>query len=220
MRQLPIAALMVAAVVTACSDDKQSYVKNVGDGESTPTMLTTDVHTFISDSGYTRYYITAPEWRMHDEAKEPFWKFPYGISLEQYDRNLNVTSTMVCDSATYLSQKRLWRLDGNVVMVNELRDSFVTQQVFWNQIKREVYSDSFIHIVRADRVIEGYGFTSNEPITAYTVKRPTGIFPVKQDGLGAKQEASDSVAPAAPRRRPTPSRRPSPADTMVLSKEM
>ncbi|MCC8115211.1 MAG: LPS export ABC transporter periplasmic protein LptC [Bacteroidales bacterium] len=210
MRLLPIgfiAAVMCSGVV-GCSDDKQSYVQNVGDGETTPTMLTYNVDTYISDSGYTRYYIKTPIWAMYEEAKDPNWKFPETLEMEQYDRDMNITSTMRCDSAMYLSQKRIWRLDGNVVMVNTQGDSFLTQQVFWNQAKREVYSDSFIHIVRSDRIIEGYGFTSNEPMTAYTVNRPTGIFPAERSPQSqSKAETTpDSAKDHDPHRR-QPSRR-------------
>ena len=92
------------------------------------------------------------------------------------------------------SRRRLWRLDGNVVMVNVQGDSFLTQQLFWDQQKRKVYSDSFIHIVRTDRIIEGYGFTSNENMTDYTVNRPTGIIPVDRDARAASVAPADSAA--------------------------
>lgn len=208
-------AVVASASLGGCKEEVRRYVKNIGDGTATPTMNTLDVNTFISDSGYTRYFITAPRWSMYEDAPEPFWLFPDGIELEQYDRSLQLAATMRCDSARYLSQKRIWRLDGNVVMVNTQRDSFLTQQVFWDQMKREVYSDSFVHIVRSDRIIEGYGFSSNEQITAYTVNRPTGIFPVERAAKPAAapdtvQNTPDSLSAPARRRRAV-SRRPASA---------
>jgi len=208
----------LATAFGGCKEEERHYVKNIGDGTSTPTMNTLNVNTFISDSGYTRYFITAPLWSMYEDAPEPFWLFPDGIELEQYDRALRVAATMRCDSARYLSQKRIWRLDGNVVMVNTQRDSFLTQQVYWDQVKREVYSDSFVHIVRTDRIIEGFGFTSNEQITAYTVNRPTGIFPVNRDNKAVAPDSADATpdslsVPA--RRRRAISRRASMAATIT-----
>ena len=201
---LGIAALAVMAA--ACGEESRSYVPNVQ--EDTPTMSTSDVSTFISDSGYTRYHITAPEWQMFEEYSDPYWRFPDGIHLEEYDLQMRPDANIRSDSATYYSRRRLWRLDGNVVMINTDGDSFLTQQLFWDQQKREVYSDSFIHIVRTDRVIEGYGFTSNENMTAYQVRRPTGIIPVDKRPDGAVTENSDTAAtdsilppPAAPSRR-------------------
>lgn len=176
---------------SSCEEEKHYYVKNVGDGESVPSMSTLDVKTFISDSGYTKYFIKTPIWNMYEEAQDPFWLFPNGLEMEQYNINLQVESTMRCDSAKYLSQQRIWRLDGNVIMVNVARDTFLTNQVFWDQNKRKVYSDSFIHIVKEDRIIEGYGFDSNETMTAYVVNRPTGIFPVNEE---SKAKSSDTEA--------------------------
>lgn len=205
MRNLPL-LLVIAALAMAClgcHDDSEGRVPSLPQGAYVPTMSTLDVSTFISDSGYTRYHITAPVWRMYEDAPEPFWKFPDGLFLEQYDENLNPAANVVCDSATYLSRQRLWRLDGNVVMVNTDRDSFLTAQLFWDQTKQRVYSDSFIHIVRFDRIIEGYGFESNQNMSAYTVQRPTGIIPVNrpEPRLAETSGAPDTVQTAEPRRR-------------------
>lgn len=196
MRLLPVAAIVAAAamafVSSGCGETRHSYVANASDGETTPTMTTVNVETYISDSGYTRYHLSTPLWQMFEDASEPFWRFPDGLDLEQYDLTMKPQATMVSDSATYFSRKRLWRLDGNVVMVNTMRDSFLTHQLFWDQTRRRVYSDSFIHIVRSDRIIEGYGFESNESMTSYTIKNPTGIIPVER--RDNKADENDSAA--------------------------
>lgn len=197
-----LAAILVPAVIHAfwsCSGDKQHFVANVGDGYSTPTMATRDVSTLISDSGYTRYHLKAPVWNMFEDADEPFWTFPEGISLEQYDNNMAVTSNVDADSAVYYSRKKIWRLDGNVVMVNPERDSFLTQQLFWDQNRRKIYSDSFIHIVRSDRTIEGYGFESDQNMASYSVTSPTAILPAKRTETKSDTAAADTTAKAAPK---------------------
>lgn len=200
-------AILILCLSGSCGhSDSEGRVPSLPKGEYVPTMSTLDVSTFISDSGYTRYHITADVWRMYEDAPEPFWKFPEGLFLEQYDENLQPAANVVCDSATYYSRIRLWRLDGNVRMVNTERDSFLTEQLFWDQTKQLVYSDSFIHIVRSDRIIEGYGFESNQNMTAYTVNRPTGIIPVNRPAPEPAQ--TDSTAPnPATRQRPTAPRR-------------
>lgn len=212
MRALPAAAALAVAaawLLSACSPEKQHYVPNSLGGDITPTMATADVTTLISDSGYTRYKVVTPLWLMFEDAEEPFWRFPDGIELEQYDHEMNPESNVVCDSAVYFSRKRVWQLDGNVVMVNTDRDSFLTQQLFWDQTKRKIYTDSFIHIVRTDRTIEGYGFESDQSMLWYTVLNPTAILPANSlpgrketpDSLASDSVAADSAAtPARPRR--------------------
>lgn len=208
MLALPAAAVLswaAATLLCGCGQEQKRYVPNAVDGMTTPTMTTTDVSTLISDSGYTRYHLTAPVWLMFEDAEEPFWRFPGGLELQQYDLEMQPSANVVCDSAIYYSRKRVWQLDGNVVMVNTEADSFLTQQLFWDQNSRKIYSDSFIHIVRTDRIIEGYGFTSNENMTAYTVNRPTGIIPVERreqsEAAPDTAAAADTLAPPAPTRR-------------------
>ncbi len=200
LRVLPLTAaaaiaIMAAVTLGACSESERTYVGNLIDPQTMPTMRTESVRTLISDSGYTRYEITAPLWLMYDEASDPKWTLPEGLHVQQYDDFFKPSATIDCDSATYFSDKRLWRLDGDVVMVNTLRDTFLTQQLFWDQSASSVYSDSFIHIVRQDRTIEGYGFRSNEQMTRFTVDRIQAIIPMR-DMRGGGSQAQAETEPA------------------------
>ncbi len=197
MRALPfmVALLWVlCAQLSSCSgEDKRKYVANV-DPETTPTMTTTDVSTLISDSGIVRYRVQAPVWYVYDEAKEPKWTFPQSLHLESFDDMFNKDATIDCDSATYLTNVQIWRLDGNVRVVNMAGEKFLTEQLFWDQRKQSVYSDSFIQIIRADRIMEGYGFVSNESMTNFAVKNVSAILPVEMMNGEAKQPASAAQA--------------------------
>ena len=203
LRALPAAAFLAAALcicTVSCGHTDRAYVPDVS-GETTPNMATTDVNTLISDSGYTRYRIEAQLWLMFEDAEEPHWNFPLGIYLEQYDNTMTPRASVIADSATYFSRQRIWRLDGRVVMVNTDADSFLTEQVFWDQNRRKIYSDSFIHIVRNDRTIEGYGFISDENMLTYSVNNPTAILPAE---LGKNKAGSDSSARTDTTARPQP----------------
>lgn len=188
---------LLHVAVTSCGGDEAPTVTMVIDPENTPTMLTHDVSTLISDSGITRYHIEAPIWYVYSEAEVPRWTFTEGLFLEKYDDELKREATIECDSATYFERQRIWRLDGNVKIMNVAQERFLTQQLFWDQRKQKVYSDSFIHIERQDRIIEGYGFTSDDRLTDYEVKSVSGIFPVSQF-VGRNDSTSHPTAPVAP----------------------
>ena len=63
---------------------------------------------------------------------------------------------------------------------------------------RKVYSDSFIHIEREQKTIEGYGFESNETMTNYHVKKVSGIFPANQFKPDTSRRAVAPATPATP----------------------
>jgi LPS export ABC transporter protein LptC len=216
--------MILAGALGACKEEKTEVVKLDFAGDSVPTMTTHNVTTLISDSGQIRYRITTDVWYVYDEAQIPVWRFPHGLYLEKFDKDFGIEATIQCDSATYLSQRGLWRLDGNVNILNTIGEKFLTQQVYWDQQLNKVYSDSFIHIERIDRTIEGYGFESNDRMTRYRITNPTGIFPASEFNpgressvaptdtaaahIGGAQQAPTAPAPAAPAptaKQPTPS---------------
>lgn len=208
-------AAAVAATVTlgACGDEKPT-LDIVIDPENTPTMLTHEVSTLISDSGITRYHLTSPVWFVFGEAREPRWKFPQGVFLEKFDNDLRQEATVEADSATYFERKKIWRLDGNVRIKNLQNEKFLTQQLFWDQRQQKIYSDSFIHIERADRVIEGFGFESDDRLNVYEVKQVSGIFPVSHFAPGGSastaEESSGDTSKATSEADSTRSRNPRP----------
>ena len=195
LRTLPklIALLLMIGIAYSCSETSEGGMGNVNT-ETFPTMLTTNVSTLVSDSGYTRYHLTTDTWLMFDEATDPYWSFPTGLFMERYNDSMHVESTFRADSATYLSKQKLWQFDRNVRMNNVNGDRFVTEQLFWDQQTQKVYSDSFIHIERTDRILEGYGFISNEEMTEYTIMTVSGIFPTPRNNQREHSaNTSDSI---------------------------
>ena len=123
-------ALVACIVVVACRDEVKSVVEHDTDPETTPTMTTDSVYTLVSDSGITKYRITAQLWLMYEEAKKPFWRFPQGLMLEQFDSVFNVAASIICDSATYFKDDQLWRLDGNVNIETARNELILTNNGF------------------------------------------------------------------------------------------
>ena len=175
MRVLPV--LVALALAVSCADKKQETIDLSADPETFPTLKTVNVDSYVSDSTYTRYHITTPLWLMYEEAAEPHWNFPGGLFIVQFNDSMQESGIFTADTATYFSLKKIWRFDRNVRMLNINGDKFLTQQLFWDQNSRKIYSDSFIHIERSDRILEGVGFESNQEMTEYIIRRPTGIFP-------------------------------------------
>ena len=184
--QCIIVILLATALVSlaGCKDGElKSVVDHATDPERVPTMATNDVQTIISDDGHTRYRITTDRWLMFEEAREPHWVFPDGVKAEEMDSAYAVISTIECDSAYYDKHRQLWDLNGNVRITNSDGDVILTDQLFWNQSDHKLYSDAFIHIEKQGRIIEGYGYQSNETFTTYTLRRVEAIFPIDESRM-------------------------------------
>lgn len=177
-------ALMVVVVLfsfVSCGRSDTDFVEAVKDRSQTPQLHATDVTTVISDSGITRYRINTPQWDIYDKASQPYWEFPVGVHLERFDEQLKVDANVHCLYAKFLEREQIWELKGNVRATNIQGELFETEQLFWNQRSELIYSDSLIKITKAEYIIVGIGFQSNQEMTKYFVKQTQYVFPVTEE---------------------------------------
>jgi LPS export ABC transporter protein LptC len=162
----------------SCKKEKNNNIPSFPDRANVPILRTTDVTTMISDSGITRYRISAPEWLIYDKAEEPFWDFPKGIVFERFDGEYKTDANIKSNKAVFYDKLQIWELTGNVKATNLNGELFESEKLFWNQEKGTIYSDQFISITQKDKVITGMGFESNQTFSNYTITKVQGIFPI------------------------------------------
>ena len=163
-------------------------------------MISYGVNTLISDSGVIKYSIVTERWEVNQNRKPSRWIFDKGLFLEQFDQRFHVESYIQCDTAYYYDESRLWELRG-------LR--FSSEQLYWDELKHELYSHVYSKLVTPEREIEGSYFRSDEKMTKYYISNSKGSF-VKGDFDSSESDtvttAKDSVAPQL-RPAPMPQRR-------------
>lgn len=186
-----IVSFLMLVISSGCHEERKIDVASRLNPDKMATMTTKNIATFISDSGVVQYKIVAPIWKVYDRADTPYWYFPEGLYLQKYDPYFQVIATVAADSARYFSAMRLWRLDGHVEMTKAPKDLFQTQQLFWDQRRGLLYSDSFIHIETTTHMLEGIGFESDENLTSYRIIKPQGIFPVNRADIAPGNSAQN-----------------------------
>ncbi|MDD2476265.1 MAG: LPS export ABC transporter periplasmic protein LptC [Dysgonamonadaceae bacterium] len=175
-------AIVMLFFYAACGGKDTSMIDIKYDPETTPSMNTDSVTTLISDSGITRYKLVTENWQVFDKAEDPFWYFPKGIYIERFDSVFQVEAKILADTAWNFTDKRLWRLKGNVDIRNMEGEMFLSDELFWDQQSQKVYSDKFIEIKRGDTELKGYGFESNQEMTEYRIFRPhDGKIPFREE---------------------------------------
>ncbi|MCQ2310269.1 MAG: LPS export ABC transporter periplasmic protein LptC [Paludibacteraceae bacterium] len=179
-RQVIAIVISVLMLLVACGKGKRLKAEAIEDRSATPILDAGGVSTLISDSGVTRYRISAGKWQVYDKAEPSYWEFIEGVYLEKFDEQMKVEASIRSDYAKYLDQQGLWELDGNVHAMNEAGEEFDTPQLFWNQNEERVYSDSSITIHRATSTLVGIGFQSNQTMSEYVILQPTGFFPIDE----------------------------------------
>ena len=166
---------------TSCQKKGKQYDPPVDNRNLVPSLHSTDVSTLVSDSGVIRYRIQSKDWLIYDKVDTPYWDFPYGLSFERFTTDFLVDAQIKCLKATYYYKEKLWHLQDSVEAMNLKGEHFKSQELFWDENKEIIYSDSLITITQEGRIIIGKGFHSNQNFTKYSINNPTGIFPIKTE---------------------------------------
>ena len=194
---LHITAAFYAAVMfvlfPACSGKDKDLAEAITERDSLPSMKSLGVTTFISDSGITRYKIIAEEWCIFDKKEPPYWAFEKGVYLEKFDSLFRIDASIKADTAYYYEKKKLWELRTNANIRNLNGDKLDTDLLLWDVKKEQIYSDKFIRIEQEDKIIEGYGFESNQELTEYQIKNTSGIFTVEENATTMSPTPQDSI---------------------------
>ncbi len=192
-----VCSFFLLIFIVSCSKDKPDKIGAVADRTKIPKLHATDITTIISDSGITRYRISASRWDVYDKAAQPYQEFPDGIYFEKFDLNMKVDANIQSQYARFNDNEQLWILKGKVRAMNLQGELFETEKLFWNQRDQKFYSDTLIKITQATRIITGIGFESNETMTHYLIKNPQGIFPLNDNANAAPATPTNTPAPTS-----------------------
>ena len=183
-----LGTIVMLLLFPSCGGKKKITGDAITERDSMAVMQTSGVTTLISDSGVTRYRVNTEEWLVFDRKKPSYWAFEKGVYLEQFDSIFHIEASIKADTAYYYDKERLWKLIGNVDIQNRKGERFNTELLYWNESTQKVYSDTFIRIQQADRVITGHGFDSNQQMTVYVIQNIEGIFYVDENEGTAQPE--------------------------------
>ena len=107
--------------------------------------------------------------------------FMWGGYKGHSDTLFHVEASVKADTAYNYEKKGLWKLVGNVKVESLEGKKFETSLLFWDRKKEKIYSDQYIRIEEADKIITGIGFESNQDMTKYDIFNSQGVFPVKEE---------------------------------------
>ena len=178
-------ATVLLAVVSSffclsCSNKDKQLGPAVTSRDSTSVITTRGVDMLISENGVIRYHVIAEEWKIFDKMNPPFYSMEEGVLLEILDSLMQVESKLVADTAYYMIDDEIWHLIHNVHAENIKKEEFDTNELFVDNRRSRMYSDSLIHIKQDRQIIVGHGFESNSNLTEYTIRKTEGVFPVTE----------------------------------------
>ena len=174
---LPLLLFTVhCSLFTACEEAKEHTAPAIYDRDSVSTMVSYGVNTLISDSGIIKYKIVTERWDVNMIKQPSRWTFEKGVFFEQFDQNFHVEAYVQADTAWYYDQQKLWHLRGRVRIRNANGLVYTSEELYWDGLRHELYSNVFSRVVTPERTLQGTYFRSDEQMRHYTVSNSKGSF--------------------------------------------
>ncbi len=155
-------------------------------------MTSYGVNTLISDSGVIKYRIVTERWEVNTVRQPSRWEFMKGIFFEQFDEQFHVQAYIQADTAWYFDQQRLWKLRGRVSLRNIDGLIFRSEELYWDGVKHEFYSNVFSKLITPERTIQGTYFRSDEGMNHYFISNSKGSF-IAEDMEDDKKSSPDTA---------------------------
>ena len=182
-----VVAIAFVAAVISCSEPQEHTAPAINDRDSVSMMTSYGVNTLISDSGVIKYKIVTERWDVNMVKNPSRWTFEKGVFFEQFDERFHVEGYIQADTAWYYDQQKLWHLRGRVRIRNVNGLVYESEELYWDGIRHELYSNVFSKVTTPERTMEGTYFLSDEKMTHYIVSNSKGSFE-REDMTGEKKE--------------------------------
>jgi LPS export ABC transporter protein LptC len=174
--------LQALLFLTGCENDIER-INLLTDETVVPRVKGTNVKVIYSDSAKVKVQILAPSFQQFHDVETPYMEFPEGMEVYFYDDSMTIESEVRADYTIYYTQDRLWHATGNVVARRlDNGDALYTEELFWNEADKFIYSNTFTRIQNKDGTFYGKrGFESHQDLSNWKLKGTSGTVNVTDE---------------------------------------
>ncbi len=177
-----VLALLSVMLLGACENDIKQLKKISEQENSKPVDRTTGVDVIFSDSTKVKMHLVTPLMLQYNKVTKPYTVMPKGVKSTFYNDSLQITSTIVADSAVAVNNNQMIKLYRHVVATNDKGDVFKSDELIYDQQTHKVTSSKPVTITTTTGdVINGDGMVTNEKFSPWTVTNTKAKIMVNQN---------------------------------------
>ena len=182
-------ALLVAGFFVQCRQTPTSaeLEEMIKQEENMSVEEAQDVTIRYTDSAILKATIQAPLLIRYPEKKEPYTEMPKGLFATFYDELGQEDSRLSAAYGISYETRKLIKLTDSVRVVNKKGEELKSEELYWDQKAKKIYTNTFVRIVRNGETLRGDGFESNETFTKYRILRPAGPVTVQENFTGDEE---------------------------------
>ncbi|MBT8304668.1 MAG: LPS export ABC transporter periplasmic protein LptC [Bacteroidia bacterium] len=167
-----IVTIILVTMFFSCKNNFKE-VQKIGISENEPIGIAKNISLKYTDSAKLKAHLISPMMLDYSNRAFAYNEFPEGINLDLYDDNGN-KNTVVSDYAIVYDKTNLIDLQGNVVLTTYDGNILNAEQLYYDQEKEWLFTNSKVKFTTKDQIINGNGFDSNMDFSTARVLEITG----------------------------------------------
>ena len=174
-------ATAVAFVVFSCKRTLDEAEKI--DLTKTPFQRVEQMFVVQTKNGDLQMRVEAGLMERYENDTASYELFPEGMEVYAYSEEGELETMLLSDKARHYKQKNgleeYWAAFGNVVVQNIIKqETLETDTLYWDQARKEIYTDCYVRMFSRDGFMQGYGMRSDERARNTTIFKPFNSYGV------------------------------------------
>ncbi|WP_248723971.1 LPS export ABC transporter periplasmic protein LptC [Seonamhaeicola sp. ML3] len=174
---LSIVTVFTVAMFFSCKDN-YNEVQNLGISENEPIGEAENFNLKYTDSGRVTRHLIGKKMFNYTNRHFPYYEFIDGVVMNLFDKEKK-KSTIVSDYAIVYDKTGIIDLQGNVEIITHNGDVLKSQQLYFDQKRKWLFTNEPVTYISGEDIIHGNGFDSNKSFSNAEVLEVTGIFSVE-----------------------------------------
>jgi LPS export ABC transporter protein LptC len=162
-------------ILSSCQNDTKEIDEVTQKEAIFPTEHGKKVEILYTDSGLVRVRLTAQIMNHFTyNVKEHYTEMPKGLYLEFFNDSSKVKTTLKANYGIRYEDTKKTEVKYKVQVVNASGEILNTEQLFWDETTRKIYTKEFVKITTKKEVLTGKGMEANEDFTEWEIQNITG----------------------------------------------
>ena len=163
------------SMLTSCEED----LTEINNKQSTnfPSQIINNANIIQRDSGFVKLRATAPLIEKYEFIDSPYVVAKRGIDIKFFDKKKpEIPGKIVAKYAKINEKKKFYEARGNVRITTNEGQIFAMQSVFWDQVKKKMYTSDTVFVTDKDgsTLVGANGMDAKDDFSEYTFFNNTG----------------------------------------------
>lgn len=179
---IPLFFALLFSIFFSCQNNAEEIDAITAKDSIFPTESGKKIELLYTDSGFVRVRLTSPVMNSYSyKVKERYTEMPKGLFLEFFDDSNKVKTTLKANYGVRYEETKKTEVRYKVEVVNANGEVLNTEQLFWDEQKRKIYTDAFVKITTKKEILTGTGLEAEEDFSEYEIKNISGSISVKDE---------------------------------------